>query len=82
METFGPGGKVNSDVRYSDWQATGAENYPRQITLTRPGNDYQLGIAINKLTLNETIGADRFVLEQPAGTELVRVGEETKGTQP
>jgi outer membrane lipoprotein-sorting protein len=82
METFGPAGKVNSAVRYSDWQASGATSYPRQITLTRPGNDYQLGIGINKLTLNETIAADRFVLEQPAGTELVRVGEEAKGTQP
>jgi outer membrane lipoprotein-sorting protein len=82
METFGPAGKVNSDVRYSNWQASGAMSYPRQITLTRPGNDYQLGIGINKLTLNETIAADRFVLEQPAGTELVRVGEEAKGTQP
>jgi outer membrane lipoprotein-sorting protein len=82
METFGPTGKVNSDVRYSDWQASGAMSYPRQIALTRPGNDYQLGIGINKLTLNETIAADGFVLEQPAGTELVRVGEEAKGTQP
>jgi outer membrane lipoprotein-sorting protein len=82
METFASAGKVNSDMRYSDWQASGAASYPRQITLTRPGNDYQLGIGINKLTLNETIAADRFVLEQPAGTELVRVGEEAKGTQP
>jgi outer membrane lipoprotein-sorting protein len=81
IKTFGGGGKVNSDVRYSGWQASGA-SYPRQITLTRPGNDYQLGIAINKLTLNETIAAERFVLEQPAGTELVRVGEEAKGTEP
>jgi outer membrane lipoprotein-sorting protein len=82
IKTFGSGGKVNSDVRYSGWQASGAASYPRQITLTRPGNDYQLGIAISKLTLNETIAAERFVLEQPAGTELVRVGEEAKGTQP
>ena len=82
MEAFGGGGKVNSDVRYNGWQASGTASYPRQITLTRPGNDYQLGIAINKLALNETIVAERFVLEQPAGTELVRVGEEAKGTQP
>ena len=82
IETFGAEGKVNSDVRYSDWQVFGVASYARQIALTRPGNDYQLGIGINKLTLNEAIGADRFVLEQPAGTELVRVGEEVKGTQP
>jgi hypothetical protein len=28
--------------------------------------------------VNETIAADRFVLEQPPGTDLVRVGEEAK----
>jgi len=32
--------------------------------------------------VNEEISADRFELTQPAGAELVRVGEEQAGTQP
>ena len=77
-ESYAPDGKVNSDVRYSDWQAAGAANYPRQIAISRPGDDYKLEITIKKVTLNETIAADRFVLQQPPGTDLVRVGEEAK----
>jgi outer membrane lipoprotein-sorting protein len=34
-----------------------------------------LELQITKVTLNEEIPAERFKLEQPAGAELVRVGE-------
>ncbi len=49
--------------------------YPRHIWLTRPRDDYQLEVRITKLALNEEIASDRFRLEQPPGTELVRLGE-------
>ncbi len=75
---FAAAGKVNSDVRYADWELAGDSRYPRQIAITRPGDDYRLEITIKKLTLNEKIAADRFVLEQPAGTDLVHVGEHAK----
>jgi len=48
----------------------------------RPQDDYKLEIHILKLTVNEEISTDRFELTQPAGAELVRVGEEQAGTQP
>jgi outer membrane lipoprotein-sorting protein len=77
IENFGPdGGKIASDVRYGNWQPAGTLTYPWQIAITRPDDDYQLQIVIKKLTVNEPVGADRFVLAQPPGTELVRVGEE------
>jgi hypothetical protein len=78
LETYNLHGGVESDVRYSDWQDAGEKIYPRQISISRPGDDYKLEITIKKLTLNESISADRFVLEQPKGTELVHVGEEAK----
>jgi outer membrane lipoprotein-sorting protein len=76
LQTYDPGGKIASDVRYSGWDTFGTAVYPRQISLSRPGNDYELQIGITRLTLNEPVSADRFVLQQPPGTELVRVGEE------
>jgi hypothetical protein len=77
IENFGPdGGKIASDVTYGNWQPVGTLTYPWQIAITRPGDDYQLQIVIKKLTVNEPVGADRFVLAQPPGAELVRVGEE------
>jgi outer membrane lipoprotein-sorting protein len=79
---FFPEGQLDSDVHYSDWQPAGATTYPRQITISRPGDDYKLEISIKKLTLNETIAPDRFVLQQPPGTELVHVGEDTDAPRP
>jgi hypothetical protein len=78
LESYVADGKVNSDVHYGNWQTTGAINYPRQVTISRPGDDYTLEITIKKITLNGTIAPDRFVLQQPPGTDLVRVGEEAK----
>jgi hypothetical protein len=75
-ETYDPGGKVGSDVAYGGWDTFGDVHYPRQVGLTRPGNDYKLQIGITKATFNETITADRFELKQPEGEELVKVGED------
>ena len=75
IENFGSAGNVASDVAYGNWQTTGATSYPWQVNVTRPGDDYQLQITIKKLTVNEPIAADRFLLPQPPGTDLVNVGD-------
>jgi hypothetical protein len=81
-QVYDPGGKLASDVRYGGWDTFGAVRYPRQIDLARPGNDYKLQIGITKAAFNETISADRFVLRQPPGAELVNVGEEPQQMKP
>jgi len=50
--------------------------------VARPGDDYQLQISAVKGHLNEPIAPDRFILTQQPGTELIRVGEESKESQP
>jgi outer membrane lipoprotein-sorting protein len=88
IEVYGDAGRVVSDVHLSDWQPGGAGSaatdrnsgeaepvYPRHIVLNRPHDNYQLEIRITKLTLNEPISADRFQLAQPAGAELIQLGE-------
>ena len=51
-------------------------SYARDIKTWRPQDNYKLEVQILKLTLNEPISADRFVLNQPDGTNLVHIGEE------
>jgi outer membrane lipoprotein-sorting protein len=92
VQLYGAAGRLDSDVTYSDWQPVGAApaaggvgaatqpRYPRDVHIWRPQDDYKLEISILKLTVNEEISADRFELAQPAGSELVRVGEEAAGT--
>jgi outer membrane lipoprotein-sorting protein len=84
LQSYGLAGRLTTDVKYSDWQATGDAKYPRDIQLQRPHDDYQVEVKILKLTLNETISADRFNLPQPPGTDLVTVsetGEVTTGAE-
>ncbi len=94
LQGFGPKGILLSDVRYSDWEpftaaeqppggaAPGISAFPRVIQIDRPHDDYRLDLQVTKLMLNEDIPADRFKLEQPAGSELVRVGEDAPEKQP
>ena len=84
-QLYGPGGRLLSEIRYAGWEpaaggsaAPAGTRYPRHIWLVRPHDDYQLELRITRLTLNEEIAVDRFRLEQPPGTELVRVGAEPK----
>lgn len=78
MQIYDPQGALVSDVQTKDWQAAGGTDYPRDVLIDRPVDDYRLDIAITQLTLNQTIGADRFHLTQPQGTQLVRLGDEAK----
>jgi hypothetical protein len=79
VEIFAGGGRLVSDIRYADWQPVeGGARYPQHIWIVRPHDDYQLEIRIKKLSVNETIADDRFDLQQPPGTELVRLDDEGK----
>ncbi len=76
VEIFGPGGSLESDIRYGAWSGEGGEPaFPRQIVLSRPHEDYRLEIDVVRLTLNEPIPPAQFELAQPAGSTLVKVGE-------
>ena len=94
IESYGPKGILVSDARFADWQpligdqeqpATptgGVTSFPREIRIERPHDDYRLELAITKLALNAEIPADRFELQQPAGSELVNVAEKGEDKQP
>ena len=86
LQTFGPKGALLSDVHVSDWQpivgdqetpasSNAVAAFPRLIRIDRPIDDYRLDLQIIKVTLNEDLPLDRFKLDQPPGSELVRVGE-------
>lgn len=96
LETLGPKGILLSDIRFSDWQPlapgaiqttstappNGANSFARAIQINRPHDDYTLNLQVAKIALNDEIPAERFKLEQPAGSELVHVGEAAEKKQP
>jgi hypothetical protein len=52
--------------------------FPRTIRLDRPHDEYRLDLTVTKIALNDPTDPSRFKLEQPAGSELVRVGDDDK----
>ena len=88
LQTLGPKGALLSDVRVSDWQPlvsdqetpasatpTAVSAFPRLFRIERPHDDYRLDLQITKLSLNEDLPLERFKLEQPPGSDLVRVSD-------
>lgn len=97
MQTFGPKGVLVSDASYSDWQpldsaaqsspssstpAPAVTSFPRAIRIERPHDDYKLEMQVTKIAVNEDIPAESFKLEQPAGSELVHVGDNGENKSP
>jgi hypothetical protein len=96
FQSFGPRGILLSDIHFSNWQtvdaakpapgapadaSTANQQFPRSIRIERPHDDYRLDLQIAKITLNDDIPLDRFKLEQPPGSDLIRVGETTEEKQ-
>jgi outer membrane lipoprotein-sorting protein len=77
FESYAQQGKLVSDTRYSAWESAGDPKYPREISIARPADDYELHITLKKVTLNEPIALDRFQLAQPPGTQLVDLSAES-----
>jgi hypothetical protein len=73
LQVYDPDGSVSEDIQYRRWTSFGTERFPAEIDLTRPAEDYGLVIGITRLTVNQPITADKFQLNQPAGTELIDV---------
>ena len=61
------------DVQYSGYQDFQGITYPSHIEVARPVEDYRLTITILKATFNQPIEAEKFVLTQPPGTQLVQL---------
>lgn len=72
-EIFALDGVIDTDVRFSSFQDIAGVRFPSEIRVTRPADDYSLRLSVIKLAINEDLAADAFVLEKPAGAELVEV---------
>ena len=56
-------------------------SFPRSIHVERSHDDYTLDMRVTKIVVNGELPPDGFKLEQPAGSELVHVGE-SGGSKP
>lgn len=67
-------GKAATDSRYEAYKDYNGIEFPNQIEIKRPQEEYDITLNIVKLQLNEALTNDQFQLEQPAGAEIVHLG--------
>jgi hypothetical protein len=95
LQGYGPKGVLLSDIHEFNWQpltgeqqspaaggSTSVTEFPRSIRIERPHDDYRLDMDITKLTVNQEIPQERFTLAQPAGSDLVHLGQGPENQQP
>jgi outer membrane lipoprotein-sorting protein len=73
LQVFGPGGANREDVRYSHYRDFNGIEYPSEIDLRRPVEDYRLRISIQKATFNQPIEPQKFQLEKPKNAQEVKL---------
>ena len=63
-------GRVVTQANYENYEPSGAEQFPRLVTILRPLDEYSLKIEVTKLTLNEPFENDQFELKIPPGIKV------------
>jgi outer membrane lipoprotein-sorting protein len=66
-------GNVATNAVYGNYKQDNGIDFPWQIEIARPQEEYDITLNIVKLDLNQPLPDDKFVLEQPAGAEVVHL---------
>jgi hypothetical protein len=63
-------GAVATEATYENFADFEGVNFPSQIAINRPKEEYSIAITIEKVELNKPLADDQFVLTQPPGAQL------------
>jgi hypothetical protein len=63
-------GSVVTDVHYDEYREINGVSFPTNIQIWRPREEYSIKLQVTKLTINDPIMDDQFVLQLPAGAGL------------
>jgi len=66
-------GKVETDARYAEYKDYDGISFPSRIEIFRPQEEYDITLNMLKVDINKPLTDDQFVLEQPAGAEVVHL---------
>ena len=72
---YDPAGNILTDARYSDWHEYDGVPFPKTIDITRPQDEYAVVLTVVKMEINRGVSDEKFVLEQPEGTQLQVLGQ-------
>jgi outer membrane lipoprotein-sorting protein len=66
-------GNVATNAVYGKYKEENSVDFPWQIEIARPQEEYDITLNIVKLELNQSLPDDKFMLEQPPGAEVVHL---------
>jgi outer membrane lipoprotein-sorting protein len=66
-------GKLATDARYANYKDYEGVSYPSRIEIYRPEEEYDITLNMLKVDINQPLTNDQFVLEQPAGAEVIHL---------
>ena len=75
-------GNVATEVHYRIYKDFNGTQFPTVIQINRPQEEYDIQLTIVKLTLNEPLNNDQFVLEPPPGSQIVNLDEPNASPSP
>jgi outer membrane lipoprotein-sorting protein len=74
QEVWDESGALVSDTRYSKWQQYNGVTFPAHIDINRPKDDYGVALEVIDMKMNLTLAEEKFVLNQPADSQLKVIG--------
>lgn len=75
QQIYNEEGTLVTDVRYGEYKEYDGIQFPSQTEIERPQEEYDITFNVVKLELNKPLTDDQFELQQPAGAEVVHLGE-------
>ena len=70
-------GNLATDAHYENYKDYDGIQFPSQIEIRRPREEYDIVLGVVKLQLNGTLTDEQFALAQPTGAVIVHLGEPT-----
>jgi len=66
-------GKVATDAKYAEYKDFDGFSFPSRIEIYRPQEEYAITLNMLKVEINTPLTDEQFVLEQPAGAQVVHL---------
>jgi outer membrane lipoprotein-sorting protein len=73
QDIYDAAGRVVTTVKYSAYQRYGEIEFPSEIDISRPYDEYSLKIVVTKLTPNQPLDDEQFHLEIPSGMAVEKM---------
>lgn len=71
LQAYAPGGRLESEIRYSDFRNVDGQVYPALVRFERPQEAYRMTIRAQKIEVNPNLAASAFVLKKSPVRQVV-----------